>query len=82
MSNYLWKFLPETSAFIKAVNKEIELITEELTDFRLLLNTSDQVMREYYGNLGILEGLRRVKECYEEIKDEQQSEAISWQDED
>lgn len=80
MNHNLWKLLPETQDFIDQLDLELKAVQEEICEFRVLLNPTEQVMREYCANVGIIEGLKRAKTFIEEIPDEQ-SETLSWSDE-
>lgn len=71
----MWKVSPETEYFLERVEKEINEAKEELCDFGILLNPTEQTMREYFGNVGRIAGLKFLKEYIEEI-DNEQDEAL------
>jgi hypothetical protein len=76
----LWLVSDETRQFIKEINKAIEKCKEDLSSGTTMLNSSEEMLKDYIYNIGVIDGLKYLKQ-YVENKDEQ-SEAIFGQDED
>lgn len=82
MTKELWLISTETRQLIKDIDKEITKYQEDTMSGALLVDkkSMEEVAKEYIYSVGLIDGLKYLKQYVENIY-EQQSNTVSWEDE-